>query len=144
LQDVAASCDMREFVQFVGRVQPEEIQAYLSIADVVPIPRKPFKVCEVVTPLKPLEAMSMEKPVILTNLAALREMIIDGETGLLCKPADPEDLAAVLKRLADDPELRQRLGTTARKWVSEHRSWSGAAAGLKRLYAEMIPLQTAV
>lgn len=134
LQSVAQSSGMTDRVIFVGRVAPDEIQTYLSLADVVAIPRKPFKVCEVVSPLKPFEAMSMAKAVVLSDLPALREIVADGRTGLLCKAADPEDLAATLGRLADDPALRERLGRTAREWVITHRSWSRNADYLVRLY----------
>src|SRR5262249_38105007 len=105
LQQIAANSEITDIARFVGRVSPDEVRRYLSLADVVAIPRKPFKVCEIVTPLKPLEAMSMGKPVVLTDLAALREMVEDGVTGLLCKPADPGSLTEALKRLAEDADL---------------------------------------
>jgi glycosyltransferase involved in cell wall biosynthesis len=126
-------------VQFVGQIEPSEVQRYLSLADVVALPRKPFRVCEVVSPLKPFEAMAMAKPVVLSDLAALREIVVHGETGLLCKPADPEDLAAVLARLANDEGLRRRLGEAARRWVVACRSWSAHARTLVKLYGELRP-----
>lgn len=134
LDAVVARHNMSAAVTFVGRVRPDEIRAYLSLADVVAIPRKPYKVCMVVSPLKPFEAMSMEKAVILSDLPVLREIIADGETGLICKPADPADLAVALERLAMDTELRNRLGRAARQWVIKHRSWSRNARYLKELY----------
>lgn len=134
LEALTVDRGMAAEVTFAGRVKPEEIEAYLSLADVVPIPRKPFKVCMVVSPLKPFEAMSMAKAVVLSDLPALREIVSDGETGLICRPADPTDLAAVFSRLAKDPALRERLGRTARQWVKDHRSWAENAARLKRLY----------
>ena len=137
LRAIAAQHDMADSVKFVGRVRPAEIQAYLSLADVVAMPRKPYRVCEIVTPLKPFEAMSMEKAVVLSDLPALREIVSDGDTGLLCKPADPADLAAVLKRLAADPALRTRLGREARKWVLDHHSWSANADTLVQLYRSL-------
>lgn len=111
-------------VIFTGRIEPGEIPRYLSLADVVAIPRKPYRVCDVVSPLKPFEAMSMAKPVVLTDLPVLREIVQDGTTGLLCAPANPPSLAAALRRLAVDPELRHRLGGAARHWVLTERSWS--------------------
>lgn len=134
LESLAADRGLTEAVTFVGRVRPDEIEDYLSVADVAPIPRKPFKVCMVVSPLKPFEAMSMEKAVVLSDLPALREIVTDGVTGLLCKPADPADLAVVLGRLGADPVLRNRLGRAAREWVLTYRSWARHAIRLKRLY----------
>lgn len=138
LEAVSAEHGLSQAITFVGRVKPDEIESYLSLSDVVPIPRKPFKVCMVVSPLKPFEAMAMAKPVILTDLPALREIVQDGETGLLCKPADPTNLAAVLARLARDPDLRNRLGSKARHWVVENRTWAKNALRLKQLYEQIL------
>lgn len=137
MQTLAASLGVSDRVTFAGRVRPDEIQAYLSVADVVTIPRKPFKVCMVVSPLKPFEAMAMEKAVVLSDLPALTEIVEDGKTGLICKAADPADLAAVLERLARKPDLRGELGRAARRWVVEKRSWVQNAANLKDLYEAM-------
>ena len=137
MQTLAHSLGVADRVTFAGRVRPEEIQAYLSLADVVTIPRKPFKVCMVVSPLKPFEAMAMEKAVILSDLPALTEIVEDGKTGLICKAADPADLAAVLERLARKPDLRDELGRAARRWVVEKRSWAQNAANLRELYESM-------
>lgn len=137
MQTLAASLGVGDRVTFTGRVRPDEIQAYLSLADVVTIPRKPLKVCMVVSPLKPFEAMAMEKAVILSDLPALTEIVEDGKTGLICKAADPADLAAVLERLARTPDLRGELGRAARRWVVEKRSWAQNAANLKELYEAM-------
>ena len=90
----------------------------------------------VVSPLKPFEAMAMAKAVILSDLPALREIVSDGETGLICKPADPVDLAATLARLARDPELRKRLGESA-PVRSANRTWHENALRLIRLYRDM-------
>lgn len=138
LESLAADRGLTGAVTFAGRVRPDEIGDYLSVADVAPIPRKPFKVCMVVSPLKPFEAMSMEKAVVLSDLPALREIVTDGVTGLICKPADPADLAMVLGRLGRDPALRDRLGRAAREWVMTHRSWAENAVRLKRLYHGLV------
>lgn len=137
MQTLADSLGIADRVTFAGRVRPEEIQAYLSLADVVTIPRKPFKVCMVVSPLKPFEAMAMEKAVILSDLPALMEIVEDGKTGLICKAADPAHLATVLERLARNPDLRGELGRAARRWAVEKRSWAQNAANLKKLYQAM-------
>ncbi len=134
MQALATSLSVSDRVTFTGRVRPDEIQAYLSLADVVTIPRKPFKVCMVVSPLKPFEAMAMEKALVLSDLPALTEIVEDGKTGLICKAADPADLAAVLERLARMPDLRSELGRAARQWVVEKRSWAQNATNLKELY----------
>jgi glycosyltransferase involved in cell wall biosynthesis len=122
-------------VTFVGRVPPGEVVRYLSLADAVTLPRKAYKLCNVVSPLKPFEAMAMAKPVVLTDLPALREIVRHDVTGLLVAPESPQDLSRTLTRLAADPDLRTRLGEAGRRWVVEERSWSTNAELLKHTYA---------
>lgn len=124
-------------VFFAGRVEPDEVRRYLSLADAVAIPRKPHRVCQIVSPLKPFEAMAMEKPVVLTDLRVLREIVDHGRTGLICRAADPTDLAAALLQLARSPTLRQDLGRAARQWVIDERSWSHNARTLGALYTRL-------
>ena len=124
-------------VFLTGRVGPAEVRQYLSLADAVAIPRKPHRVCQVVSPLKPFEAMAMEKPVVLTDLPALREIVDHGRTGLICRAADPADLAATLLQLARNPKLRQDLGRAARQCVIDQRSWIRNARTLRNLYARL-------
>lgn len=138
LHELVDRLGMTEKVLFVGPVPPEETCRYLSLADAVALPRKRFKVAEVVAPLKPYEAMSMAKPVIVTDLAALTEIVVDGERGLVCQPDDPEDLARVLVRLRQDPALGRRLGRAARAWVLRHATWRHAAAIVLRTHGRLL------
>ena len=126
-----------EQVTFVGRVTPDQVERYISLASVLPIPRKPFRVCEIVSPLKPFEAMAMAKVTVLSNLRALTDIVQDGFNGLICKPADPVDLARVLKRLHTEPGLAEAIGARARTWVVEHRSWNAHAQRLHDLYGRL-------
>jgi glycosyltransferase involved in cell wall biosynthesis len=134
LKKQVAELSLEAAVTFVGRVPPDDVRRYLSLADAVTLPRKAFKVCNVVSPLKPLEAMAMAKPVVLTDLPVLREIVKHDVTGLLAAPGSPRDLARTLTRLAADPDLRTRLGEAARRWVLQERSWSAAATVLKSIY----------
>lgn len=110
-----------------GRVPHELVPRYYSLIDITPFPRKPLPVCEMVSPIKPLEAIAMEKAVLVSDVRALAEMVRDGETGLLFRKGDVNDLAEKLGRLLCDLSLRERLGRNGRRWVQEERSWSAAA-----------------
>jgi glycosyltransferase involved in cell wall biosynthesis len=138
LQQLVQDKGLQRFIQFLGRIKPDEILSYLSLADAVALPRKAYRVCKIVSPLKPFEAMAMAKPVILTDLPVLREIVQDGHTGLICNPEDPRDLARTLRHLAENPMLCRRLGEAARRWVVEERSWSVNAAVLQEIYARLI------
>lgn len=76
--------------------------------------KKALPVCEMVSPLKPFEAMAMGKVVVSSDVAALAEIVKDGVTGLLHRKDDPNDLANKIEQLIMNPELRSRLGLAAR------------------------------
>jgi glycogen synthase len=106
-----------------GRVPHSEVRALYSIVDILAYPRDSQRITELVTPLKPLEAMAMEKAVIGSDVGGLRELIEDGKNGLLHKHEDAGDLAAKIVQLADDPVLRERLGKAGREHVVRTRQW---------------------
>ena len=86
-----------------GRVGHDDIQAFYALIDVFVVPRTPDRVSRLVTPLKPLEAMALERCVVVSDVPALRELVIPGETGRTFTAGDPEDLARVLDDLLGDP-----------------------------------------
>src|SRR5690606_1040052 len=98
---------------------------YYSIVDIAPFPRKSWPVCEMVSPMKPLEALAMEKAVLVSSVKALAEMISDGETGLVYEKGNVGSLSSCLLTLLGDRDLRIRLGIKARQWVEENRTWDG-------------------
>lgn len=110
-----------------GRVPHEAVEAHYSLIDIAPFPRKPQPVTELVSPLKPLEALAMEKAVIVSSVRALAEMITDGETGLVFAKGDNADMTRVLTQLLDDADLRSRLGQAGRVWVENERTWARTA-----------------
>src|SRR5213079_660414 len=72
-----------------------------------------------------LEAMAHARPVVATAVGGLRDLVVDGETGLVVPPRDPAALRAVLERLLGDRELRRSLGAAARERARESFSWAG-------------------
>ena len=107
-----------------GKVAPADIPALYGLADVLCYPRERRRITELTTPLKPLEAMSMAKPVVVSDVGGLRELVTDGATGLFFKAGDVDDLVCVLGRLCRDGDLRRRLGERGRAEMIRHRSWS--------------------
>ncbi|MCQ2000399.1 glycosyltransferase [Arthrobacter zhaoxinii] len=143
LRRQAGILGLEDRVQFPGRVDAENIPDYVSIFDVMPCPRVPLPVTELVSPLKPLEAMAAGKALVLTDLAPLRTFAgEDQERALLAKPSDPESLAKAIGSLLDDPGQRRDLGRRARLWAVGQRKWNSlgaeAARGLNSAIAEAI------
>jgi len=124
-------------VVFTGRVAYADINAYYSIIDAFVVPRHDVGVARLVTPLKPYEAMAMERVVVMSRLDALMGMIIEGETGVSFTPGDARDLADVLEPLLVDPERRDAIGRAAGAWVREHRSWRRNAQLYLELYQRL-------
>lgn len=116
-------------------VPHDQVPAHLSLIDVVCIPRKPLPVTEMVSPLKPLEAMAMEKAVVVSSVAALAEMVEDGVTGCVFAKGDIGHLVETLARLVDDAPFRRSLGAAARRWVLAERTWDGVAERARREFA---------
>ncbi|WP_206050689.1 glycosyltransferase family 4 protein [Nocardioides speluncae] len=116
--------DLGDVVTFTGRVPHAEVASYLSLFDIAPFPRQPLPVCEAISPIKPFESMAMGKAVVTSSVAALTEIVADGETGLVFDKDCSTDLARVLERYLDDPALRVKHGEAARAWVRAERDWS--------------------
>jgi len=110
-------------VVFTGRVPHREIERYYRTIDVFVVPRTRDRVSQLVTPLKPYEAMAMAKALVVSDVGALLEIVTDGRTGRTFTAEDPVNLADILEPLLDDPVERARLGAAARTWVAEHRTW---------------------
>lgn len=130
-----AAAGLADKVLHVGRVPHAEVKALYSIADVLVYPRTGGRLTERVTPLKPLEAMALEKPVIGSDVGGLRELIEDDATGLIHRRGDMDDLVQKILRLVDDQTLRRRLGRSARQWVVENRQWRTLVERNLDLYA---------
>lgn len=112
-------------VIYVPRVPHDEVRAYYTLADCMVYPRHSVRLTELVTPLKPLEAMAMQKIVIASDIGGHRELIADGQTGMLYPAGEAAALTEVLCRVIADPGLRNRISSTARKYVVENRRWDG-------------------
>ena len=122
---------------FPGRVPMSQVRAYHAVLDVFVVPRTPDRVCQLVTPLKPVEAMASGLPVVVSGVKALSEIVNDKVTGLLSAPLDPAALADVLSELLDSPDLRAELGANAREWVARDRTWAHNAARYREAYQRL-------
>lgn len=138
IKDEVAKADLSQYFIFTGRVPHEEVEDYYSLVDITPFPRKGQPVCEMVSPLKPFEAMAMEKAVLSSNVNALKEIVKDGFNGLLFEKDNVIDLADKLEILIHDNELRNLLGKNARKWTIENRDWKVISNILNEQYHNLI------
>lgn len=129
--------DIDKFFRFVGRVPHSQVENYYSIVDITPFPRLSVPVCEMVSPLKPFEAMAMGKVVIASDVAAMVEIVSDGNTGLLHRKNDVFSLTNSLRRVMDDERLRADLSEQSRSWVDAERRWDVLGARVGRIYESL-------
>ncbi len=134
----ARELEISDLVLFPGRVPHRDVLRYYSLVHIAAYPRAGHQVCELVSPLKPLEAMAMAKAVILSDVGGQADMAEHGRTALFCRKDDLESLAAGLAELVTAPALREQLGRQARRWVRKERSWSNNAETVTRVYCDIL------
>lgn len=130
LYRLSAQLGLQREVSFVGAVPRDQVRRFYSVMDILPFPRTRARVCELVTPLKPYEAMAMGKTVMVSDIPALREMVSDGNTGLMFQPEDAASLAEAIVSSEQHPYL----GRNAREWVMQNRDWRNLLRGYVDVY----------
>tara|TARA_B100001142_G_scaffold245858_1_gene245422 strand:+ start:2421 stop:4235 length:1815 start_codon:yes stop_codon:yes gene_type:complete len=138
LKELRNKLKLNDIVHFTGRINHEEVLDYYSVIDIAAYPRKGTKVCELISPLKPLEAMAMGKAVIASNVTALSDMVKNGKTGILHEKDNVEDLVEKIGLLMSEPLMQNKLGNSARIWVNENRTWNETSKVVSEVYNKLI------
>jgi len=138
LKAQAAASPVAERIHFVGRVPHNAVERYYSLIDILAYPRKKMRLTDLVTPLKPLEAMAQGKLVAASDVGGHRELIDDGVTGTLFAPDDPAAVAAALSGLLGARGLWPERRRTARLFVEAHRNWSSNILCYEPVYQRLL------
>ncbi len=125
-------------IRFVGRVPHDQVERYYALADVMAYPRKKSRLTDLVTPLKPLEAMAQGKLVAASDVGGHRELIADGETGVLFTPDDPAACAAALAGLLGAPERWDAYRDAGRRHVEARHDWLRNAQRYQDVYHRLL------
>ena len=139
LHQLARAPDLAGKVIFTGRVPQEQIKRYYDLASLLVYPRLPMRLTDLVTPLKPLEAMAQGRVVLASDVGGHRELIRDGETGILFKSGDALDLTAKALDLIANPSGSARISKQARRFVEAERNWPGSVAHYRDVYGQFVP-----
>ncbi|HEY3688447.1 MAG TPA: glycosyltransferase [Streptosporangiaceae bacterium] len=134
LQRRARELGVDDVTYFTGRVPASEVRQYHAILDVFVVPRRNERVCQLVTPLKPIEAMASGLPVIASDVKALREIVEPQMTSTLIPPEDSAALAKCLAMLAYAPERGREIGRRARLRISRDNTWVANARRYRSAY----------
>jgi glycosyltransferase involved in cell wall biosynthesis len=110
-------------IRFLGRVTPDAARTIIGSCTLVCLPRKPFKVCEIIPPIKLVEALAMGKPVIVPDLPVLRDEMGVNPAGWFFKAGDTADLAHVIETALADPVALFACSVRAREYTETTRCW---------------------
>ncbi|BAK68326.1 putative glycosyltransferase [Sphingobium sp. SYK-6] len=138
LRGQAQASPVAAHIHFVGRVPHQEVERYYGLIDILVYPRKAMRLTELVTPLKPLEAMAQGRLVAASSVGGHRELIEDGVTGTLFPPDDPAALAGALAALLSDRAHWDERRHRARQFVERDRSWARNVVRYEPVYQELI------
>lgn len=138
LQQQVEAAGLQGKVIFTGRVPHAEVQRYYELIDLLAYPRLPIRLTELVTPLKPLEAMAQGRVFVASDVGGHRELIRHGETGYLCAAGDATALARALGDALDAREHWPRLREQARRFVEQERTWANSVSRYVEVYRQAL------
>jgi len=138
LKKLVREMQLSDVVRFTGRVPHGEVNDYYNLVDIFVYPRLNMRLTDLVTPLKPLEAMAQGKLVLASDVGGHGELICDGENGHLFSAGDSESLAeAALEMMSQRIEWDQ-LRTAGRRYVEEERNWPMSVANYRKVYEDLL------
>lgn len=124
-------------VIFTGKVPHEEVKSYYSVMDTLVYPRKSIRLTELVTPLKPLEAMAMGKIVVGSNVGGIKELITNNRDGFLFKAGNIDELSRLLSELSFNREKLSAISKTAIETVQKRHNWKSAVKRYLPVYENL-------
>ncbi|MBS3936230.1 MAG: glycosyltransferase, exosortase A system-associated [Sulfuritalea sp.] len=137
LKAQAARLGIADRVVFAGRVPHGEVGRYYDLIDLLAYPRHAMRLTELVTPLKPLEAMAQGRVFVASDVGGHRELIRDGETGRLFKAGDAGALAAAIEHMLEHRRDWPAYRAAGRRHVETVRNWRNSVANYRAVYARL-------
>ncbi len=141
LKQLASKLGIVDRVIFSGRVPHNDVNRYYDLIDVLVYPRHSMRLTDLVTPLKPLEAMAQGRLFVASDVGGHKELIRDGEMGVLFNAGNPQSLAdkvlGLLQSTARWPTLKQ----AGRRFVETERNWKTSVARYQIVYGDLMRLR---
>lgn len=138
LKSQANQLGIPDKVIFTGRVPHQEVNRYYDLIDVLVYARHSMRLTELVTPLKPLEAMAQGRLFVASDVGGHKELIRHGETGVLFKAGDAQALSVAVLGMLDQPQDWQRLKNNGRRFVEIERNWKASVARYQDVYGRLL------
>ena len=137
LNELIKSLDLSDNVLFMGVLPHATLLKYYSLVDMIILPRLNQRVCRIVTPLKPLEAMLFKTLMIASNLPALKYTIMDGKTGILFDPENSDDLASKIIYYYTNLDKKREIEDFAHEYVINNFSWKNIVLKYREVYQDL-------
>ncbi len=138
LKQQVMALDLKERVIFTGRVPHAEVNRYYDLVDVLVYPRHPMRLTELVTPLKPLEAMAQGRLMVASDVGGHKELIQDGKTGILFRAGNAGDLASKVVALLKYEQGWDSMKQNGRRFVESERNWAASVARYRGVYGALV------
>jgi len=138
LFDKAVEIGLHNHVIFTGKVPHKEVKRYYSVIDVLVYPRKRMRLTELVTPLKPLEAMAMGKVVVGSDVGGIKELITPDKDGLMFRAGDADELLRLLSELTFNREKLSTISKNAIETVQRSHRWDLAVKQYIPIYERLV------
>jgi PEP-CTERM/exosortase A-associated glycosyltransferase len=138
LKALADQMGLSDKVIFTGRVPHDQVQSYYNLIDILVYPRLQMRLTDLVTPLKPLEAMAQGRLLAASDVGGHRELIQDKKTGIFFKAGDADDLAVKVLTLSSKPDQWDKLRAAAREFVEAERNWPISVANYRPVYEQLL------
>ena len=138
LKAQAQGLGVADKVVFTGRVPHSEVQRYYDLIDVLAYPRHSMRLTELVTPLKPLEAMAQGRVLVASDVGGHKELIRHGETGMLFKAGNAKALAGAVVNLLAAKDGWPAMRAAGRRFVEQERNWTASVANYPAAYAGLL------
>jgi PEP-CTERM/exosortase A-associated glycosyltransferase len=138
LKEQVKALGLTDKVVFTGRVPHQDVQRYYDLLDVLVYPRHSMRLTELVTPLKPLEAMAQGRLLVASDVGGHKELIQDGKTGTLFRAGSAESLADAVTSLLSQKERWPELRKNGRHIVETERSWARSVSNYRAIFERLV------
>lgn len=138
IKEKVQSLGLQEHVLVLGRVPHDIIQEFYSAVDIMVYPRLPMRLTDLVTPLKPLEAMAQGKLVVASDVGGHQELIADKETGYLFKAGDLNAASDTILKAIKERDVWEFLQNNGRQYVEGERNWTASTERYQAVYEPIL------
>ncbi len=138
LKAQAQGLGLADKVIFTGRVPHDQVQRYYDLIDVLAYPRHSMRLTELVTPLKPLEAMAQGRVLVASDVGGHKELIRSGQTGMLFKAGSADALAQAVVSLLTNRNQWPAMRQAGREFVESERNWKNSVANYSSVYSSLV------